>query len=211
MENAQRGPVGLYDPRWEHDACGIGFVARTDGSRSHEVLKLALDALRNLEHRGALDADGKSGDGAGVLTQLPYDLLAAELRELGLTVPAQGDLGLAQCFLPIDVAESQMARRLIEQVLADAGIPLVRWRAVPTNNAALGARALATKPAMWQALVARPESIPAGEAWERALYLARRDIRRAVRARVLAVYLPSFSSRTVVYKGLMAGSQLATF
>ena len=91
------------------------------------------------------------------------------------------------------------------------GIPLLRWRAVPTNNAALGARALATKPAIWQALVARPETIPAGAAWDRALYLVRRDIHRAARERVLAVYLVSCSARTVVYKGLMAASQLDSF
>ena len=204
MDNAHWGPVGLYDPRWEHDACGIGFVARTDRARSHEVLKLALGALCNLEHRGGTDADGKSGDGAGILTQLPYDLLVAELRDLGITPPPIGDLGLAQCFLPVDVAQSQIARRLIEQALQQAGIPLLRWRAVPTNNVALGARALATKPALWQALVARPTTIPAGDAWERTLYLVRRGIRRSARERTLLVYLPSFSSRTVVYKGLMA-------
>ena len=157
MDNAPWGPVGLYDPRFEHDACGIGFIARTDRARSHEVLKLALEALCNLEHRGGTDADGKSGDGAGILTQLPYDLLVAELRELSITPPPIGDLGLAQCFLPVDVAQSQIARRLIEQALQQAGIPLLRWRAVPTNNAALGARALTTKPALWQALVARPD------------------------------------------------------
>ncbi|MDQ5851757.1 MAG: glutamate synthase large subunit, partial [Chloroflexota bacterium] len=211
MEDAPWGPVGLYHPRWEHDACGIGFVARTDGTRSHEVLKLALDALCNLEHRGAINADGKTGDGAGILTQLPYDLLAAELRELGIAAPPPGDLGLAQCFLPVDVGESQRARRLIEQALNAAGIPLLRWRAVPTNNVALGARALATKPALWQALVARPPTIPEGDAWERALYLVRRDIRHAAREHVLAVYLPSFSARTVVYKGLMAATQLDNF
>jgi glutamate synthase (ferredoxin) len=211
MYNAPWGPIGLYDPRYEHDACGIGFVARIDGGRSHEVLKLALGALCNLEHRGGTDADGKSGDGAGILTQLPYDLIASELREVGLAVPPAGDLGIAQCFLPIDVSEWQFARRLIEETLAAAGIPLVRWRAVPTNNMALGARALATKPALWQAIVARPESIPAGDAWERALYLARRDIRRAAGEHAIMLYLPSFSSRTVVYKGLMAGHQVSNF
>ena len=204
-------PIGLYHPRFEHDACGIGFVARTDGARSHEVLKLGLEALCNLEHRGAKDADGKSGDGAGVMTQLPYDIFVSELRELGLPIPAPGDLGVAQCFLPIDVAESQIARKMIEQVLADAGISLLRWRAVPTNNIALGARALASKPALWQALVVRPDHIASGDAWERALYLTRRDIGRIARDRVLHIYLPSFSSRTIVYKGLMAASQLDNF
>ena len=211
MNDAPWGPVGLYHPRYEHDACGIGFVARTDGARSHEVLQLALGALCNLEHRGGTDADGKSGDGAGIMTQVPHDLLVAELRELGLSAPAPGDLGLAQCFLPIDVGQSQIARRLIEQAIQSAGITLLRWRAVPTSNATLGARALATKPALWQALVARPETIPAGDAWERTLYLVRRNIRRLARERTLQVYLPSFSSRTVVYKGLMAANQLANF
>ncbi len=96
MVYAPNQPFGLYDPRWEHDACGIGFVARTDGARSHEVLKLGLGALCNLEHRGGTDADGKSGDGAGIMTQLPHELLAAELREFNLVPPEPGDLGLEQ-------------------------------------------------------------------------------------------------------------------
>src|SRR3712207_6564763 len=155
MDNAPWGPVGLYDPRWEHDACGIGFVARTDGSRSHEVLRLGLEALCNLEHRGATDADGKSGDGAGILTQIPYAFFVQYLQAARLPVPQPGDLAVAQCFLPVQqISES---RALIEKHLEQAGIPLLAWRVVPTNDGRLGFQAMRLKPMIIQAILQRPE------------------------------------------------------
>ncbi len=202
-------PIGLYDPRWEHDACGIGFVAYRDGRATHSVVAMALTALTNLQHRGGTDADGKSGDGAGVLTQLPYALLAAELDAAGRPVPARDALAVAQCFLPADrVAEAQA---LIGRVFSEHGAPVLWWRLVPTDNSLLGARALSTKPACWQALVARPAAVTAGAAWERALYLIRRVIEQRAGAAGLDLYLPSLSSRTIVYKGLLAATALGGF
>ncbi|MDP9312626.1 MAG: hypothetical protein M3R24_17360, partial [Chloroflexota bacterium] len=121
----------LYDPRWEHDACGIGFVTRLNAQPSHEIVEMALEALCNLEHRGAMDADGKSGDGAGVLTQVPYSFFANYLKAVRVDVPAPGDLAVAMCFLPLSqISES---RSLIEKHLEAAGIRLLAWRVVPTN------------------------------------------------------------------------------
>ncbi len=202
-------PIGLYDPRWEHDACGIGFIARRDGRATHDVLAMALTALRNLQHRGGVDADGKSGDGAGILTQLPHALLAEHLTAAGVAVPAQGDLAVAQCFLPPTATEA--ARALIASECNAAGISLLSWRTVPTDNDALGARALASRPVTEQALLLRPDHITAGEAWERKLYLLRRSIEHAAQDAGLSVYLPSLSSRTIVYKGMLAATGVGRF
>ncbi|WP_026370661.1 glutamate synthase large subunit [Kallotenue papyrolyticum] len=199
----------LYDPRWEHDACGIGFVTRLDARPSHEIVELALEALCHLEHRGALDADGKSGDGAGILTQIPYDFFAHYLKRARLDPPAPGDLAVAMCFLPFHHLSE--ARALIEEHLAAAGIPLLAWRAVPTNDGTLGAQAMLLKPVIMQALLARPATIAPAD-WERALYRTRRAIGLEAHRRAMeGFYIASMSSRTIVYKGLMQASQLGVF
>ncbi len=199
----------LYDPRWEHDACGIGFVTRLNGERSHEIVELALEALANLEHRGALDADGKSGDGAGVLTQLPHAFFNAYLKAARVEVPSTGDVAVAMCFFPLDqISES---RALIEKHLAGANIKVLAWRAVPTNDGALGVQAMRLKPMIMQALLQRPEEV-SGNAWERLLYRVRRAIGLEAHGHGLGdLYIASMSSRTIVYKGLMLASQLGTF
>ena len=207
MKHSSSAP--LYDPRWEHDACGIGFVARLDAQPSHDVISMALEALCNLEHRGALDADGRSGDGAGILTQLPYAFFAQYLKAARLSVPEPGDLAVAVCFLPFDhISES---RALFEKHLAEAGIPLLAWRAVPTNDGTLGWQAMRLKPMIMQALLKRPDSIPQAD-WERALYRVRRGIGIEAHARAIAgFYIASMSARTIVYKGLMQASQIDSF
>ncbi|GAC1547730.1 MAG: glutamate synthase large subunit [Herpetosiphon sp.] len=201
--------VGLYDPRWEHDACGIGFIAYRDGRATHAVVEMALTALRNLQHRGGVDADGKSGDGVGVLTQIPYALLADELQATGAPVPARDDLAVAQCFLPDN--DTQRAQTLIDEQIAATGHAPAVWRVVPTNEDALGERARELKPATMQALLTRPMDVAAGAEWERRLYLLRRRIETAAQQQGLAIYLPSLSSRTIVYKGLFAASGLGQY
>ncbi len=199
----------LYDPRWEHDACGIGFVTRLGAQPSHEIVEMALEALCNLEHRGALDADGKSGDGAGILTQIPHEFFAHYLRQSRRAAPEPGDLAVAMCFLPFNHLSE--ARALIEEHLEAAGIPLLAWRNVPTNDGTLGAQAMLLKPVIMQALLGRPASIAAA-AWERALYRVRRAIGIEAHRRALeGFYIASMSSRTIVYKGLMQASQLGNF
>ncbi len=132
-----RDPAQLYDPRFEHDACGVGFVARVNGRDSHDILELALTALSRLEHRGAVADDTRTGDGAGVLTQLPYRLLRRELAAVGLSV-LDTDLALGMLFLPADPDQCTNACSLVEQALAAHHLPLLRWREVPIDPDVLG-------------------------------------------------------------------------
>ena len=208
---SQPGPT-LYDPRFEHDGCGIGFVARTSGEPGHDVLERALEALRNLAHRGAVAADGRTGDGAGVLTQLPHALFAREMAALGLDVPPPGDLAVGMMFFPRDQALTERCRSAVEDSLAPLGLPLLGWRPVPVDESALGERAFATRPHIEQVLVARPPMVGTGEPFERLLYLARKDIEsRARREGLDGFYVPSLSSRTILYKGLFVAAQLPLF
>ncbi len=204
-----RDPARLYDPRFEHDACGVGFVARVTGRDSHDILELALTALSRLEHRGAVADDARTGDGAGVLTQLPRRLLQRELAAAGITV-APTDIALAMLFLPSDPDQCAAACALVEQALASHQLPLLRWRDVPVNPAALGERARSAMPMIRQVIVARPSGLD-DRAFERTIFLARKAMEHSFRHAALPAYVPSFSSRTVVYKGLLLGSHLADF
>jgi glutamate synthase domain-containing protein 2/glutamate synthase domain-containing protein 1/glutamate synthase domain-containing protein 3 len=199
----------LYDPRFEHDACGIGFVARIDGAASHSILAMALEALSNLEHRGAVADDAKTGDGAGVLTQIPRALLLRELAARGLQAdPA--DLALGMFFLPTDTAGCAAAEALIAQALGERELSLLAWREVPIEPEALGERARAAMPCFRQAIIARPPGLDE-VAFERKLFLARKAMEQAFSQHDLAAYVPSLSCRTVVYKGLLLGTNLAQF
>ncbi|HYM70950.1 MAG TPA: glutamate synthase large subunit [bacterium] len=200
----------LYEPRFEHDACGVGFVATT-GGRSHAPLVHALDALANLAHRGAVSADGKTGDGAGVLTQIPHRLFAPDLQRLSVRVSRHSDLGLAMVFLPRDNRKRGRARAIVEDAITREGLVFFGWRQVPVASAALGRDALLTRPEIEQALIGRPDPLSADE-FERTLYLARKVIeRRLLEERIADCSLPSCSHRTVVYKGLCVAPQLPRF
>ncbi|MFV9504158.1 MAG: glutamate synthase large subunit [Oscillochloridaceae bacterium umkhey_bin13] len=204
-----RTDASLYDPRFEHDACGIGFVAQIHGTASHSILSMALEALGNLEHRGAVADDAKTGDGAGVLTQLPHALLLRELRAQGRDAdPA--NLALGMFFLPQDPAEAEVAASIVSDAIAHSGLALLAWRTVPLNPEALGQRAREAMPTIRQAIIVRPAGLP-DLAFERALFIARKSMERAFQTRGLAAYVPSLSSRTVIYKGLLLGTNLAEF
>ncbi|HKX18617.1 MAG TPA: glutamate synthase large subunit [bacterium] len=200
----------LRDARFEHDACGTGFVATTAG-RSHAVLELALNAVGRLTHRGAVSADGKTGDGAGVLTQIPYRLLVPDLYRLGVRPPRHADLGVAMAFLPRDVRGQARARSIIEDVATREGLVFFGWRHVPVALTALGAQAARTRPEVQQALIGRPDRLGA-EDFERALYTVRRLIEQRLDDEgVEGAYLASCSHRTIVYKGMFVAPQLARF
>jgi glutamate synthase (ferredoxin) len=203
----------LYHDRYEHDACGIGFVAQKDGVRSHAVLATALTALCNHAHRGAVAADGKSGDGAGVLTQLPYDLLARHLTADGKTAPEPGDLAAGMVFLPrYNLAHRERARKILEETATEYDMPVVGWRDVPVNGDALGQWAQSLRPYIEQIVLARPAHVPRGAEFERRLYLVRkRATQRAWAESITNLYLPSLSSQTIVYKGLFVAPQLPVF
>jgi len=201
---------GLIDPRFEHDSCGVGFVATTAG-RSHAVLERALEAVANLTHRGAVSSDGKTGDGAGVLTQLPHMLLAPELQRLGARVTRHTDLGVGMVFLPQDPGRQARARAIIEETVLCEGAVLFGWRKVPVAASQLGSEAARTRPQIEQVLVGRPERLGGAE-FERLLYLVRNVVeRRWAEERIEDAYIPSWSHHTIVYKGLFTASQLPRF
>src|SRR5579885_2131311 len=201
----------LYDPRLEHDACGVGFVASISGARGHEILCHALTSVINLTHRGAVDADAKSGDGAGVLTQVPHQLFARELARRELHVKSLDHLGVGMIFLPRDAAGQARGRQLVEEATARRGLRFLGWREVPVDPSVLGEKALSTQPCIEQALVAQGGQL-AADAYERELYLLRKDVEAHAAAEALkTLYVPSFSHRTIVYKGLFVAPQLKGF
>ena len=205
---------GLYDPRFEHDACGIGFVAHIEGKRSHTVVQMALEALGNHAHRGAVADDRKTGDGAGILTQLPYEFFNRELLRLGIEPPPAGDLAVGQLFLfRQDQADRERAKAIIVEVLAELKLEVLTFRSVPVIDEALGRRAAAMRPWMEQVFIRRnPAVCAAGDEFERLLYLARKMmVNRGREQGVQRLYPASLSSRTVVYKGLVLATELAHF
>ncbi len=203
-------PAGLFDAA-ERDSCGVGFVASIDGAPSHEIVRWAVQCVCNVTHRGALSADAKTGDGAGVTTQIPHALFAKVLAQLKAKPVAAGDLGVGVIFLPQAAETAAKAVRLVEQAVKDSGVQFLGWRDVPVDPSVLGDKALKTLPAIRHALMARPSSI-APETFERHLFLVRRRIERAWEREQLAdCYIPSFSCRTISYKGLLVAPQLSLF
>ncbi len=205
---------GMYNPAFERDACGIGFVAHVEGRRNHRTLEMALEALCNHAHRGATADDRKSGDGAGILTQIPYEFFCRELERLGIEPPVASDLAVGQLFLfRQDEDDRALAMQIVRNVLAKLGLKVLTFRNVPVVDSAVGERAAAMRPWMEQVIIQRSASGPAaGDEFERTLYLARKRIaRRARQAGVQRLYIPSLSSRTIVYKGLVQAEELQNF
>ena len=203
---------GLYDPQWEHDSCGVGFIADLSGRPSHRVLDLALESVIDLTHRGAVDADAMTGDGAGVLTQVPRRLFAREAARLGHGDVEPDDIGVAMVFLPHDGPEgSARCQSIIERVIARHGLHWIGWRKVPVQSEVLGEKASTTQPDIRQLLLGRPLGASDLE-FERTLYLARKEIeRRVANEGIGSFYVPSMSHRTIVYKGLFVAPQLRDF
>jgi glutamate synthase (ferredoxin) len=209
--HAASAPDRALDATREHDACGVGFVAHASGVRSHEVVSMALEAVARVAHRGAASTDN-SGDGAGLLTQIPHRLFYRDAYRLGLHLQPGLPFGVGSFFLPRDAQALAQAVTMIESVLAEDGIPFLGWRDVPTNPAALGPTALASCPVIRQVLVGRPALAADEEQWEQALYLARREMERRAEERHLpGFYACSLSCRTIVYKALLTGTQLPAF
>ncbi|MCL4544028.1 MAG: glutamate synthase large subunit [Chloroflexi bacterium] len=212
-----RGPMtgkaqGLYDPFFEHDACGTGFVARVSGSPSHDIVDFALECLVNLTHRGAVDADARTGDGAGILTPLPYTLFRRELAKLGVQLDDPDDLAVGMVFLPRkDPQGNAHTRKIIEDTIRGEGLRVLGWREVPIRPEVLGEKALATLPDIQQVFVGRRAGLAAGD-FERTIYLIRKKIEVAwLKIGITEAYFPSFSSQTIVYKGLFVAPQVRQF
>jgi glutamate synthase (NADPH) large chain len=203
--NAPSSASGLHDQQYEHDACGVGFVARLHAPASHEVVQRALDVLNRMEHRGAEGADPETGDGAGILIQLPDAFLRAEV---GLELPPAGRYGVAMCFLPPREENRPDAVRALEQAVEAQGLWVLGWRDVPVDRDACGKTAAQCAPHVAQLFIGAPEGVADQDALERRLYIARRA---AEDAQVLGFAIPSCSSRTVVYKGMLIAPQLPRY
>ncbi len=202
----------MYNDLKEKDACGIGFVANQSGNRIHEIIKMALQAVTNLTHRGAVAADAKTGDGAGILTQIPEKLFRKELEKLGVHLGSINKFGVGMIFLPRhDRTAHAHGRLLIEKTLQKYSIPLLGWRPVPINFKAIGEKALATLPDIQQVLVGKPAHLT-DNAFEQELYLICKELEHHItEAGLEAFHVASFSHRTIVYKGLLVAPQLASF
>ncbi|MEA2362144.1 MAG: glutamate synthase large chain [Thermoleophilaceae bacterium] len=200
-----RAGHGLYDPTYEHDACGVAFVARLGAPASHEVISRALWALEHLEHRGAEGADADTGDGAGILVQLPDELLRAEAA---FELPQQGRYGVGVCFLPSDEFAREHAERLIAETVEAEGQIVLGWRDVPVDPEHCGTTARAVAPCIRQLFVGANSGIEDQDALERRLYVIRRVIERA---ELPGLAIAGLSSRTVVYKGMLTAPQLSQY
>ncbi len=206
-------PGPLYDPAFEHDACGTGFVVMRNGQPSHRVMALALEALCNHAHRGAVAADGRSGDGAGVLTQLPHKLISRDLAQLGVRTPGAGDVAVAMIFMPLrNLLHRDRSQELFQQAVGEFGLEFLGWREVPIDLDALGEWAISLRPYIVQAFIGRPPALARGDSFERTLYLVRKRATQLCWAEgITNFYVASLSSKTIVYKGLFMAPQLANF
>ncbi|EDP6884756.1 glutamate synthase large subunit [Campylobacter upsaliensis] len=200
--------LGLYDPKNEHDACGIAAVANIRGIASYKVICDALEILMNLEHRGGAGAEENSGDGAGILIQIPHDFF--KTQDLGFELPKKGDYAVAQMFLSPNLDAKEEAKKLFLEGLKEKNLEFLGFRAVPFNPSDLGESALKAIPYFLQAFVKRPAKVAAGLEFERLLYTARRLIEKRA-FNVPKFYFSSFSSRTIVYKGMLLSTQLSDF
>src|SRR6266404_4080638 len=210
---------GLYDPRNEHDSCGIGFVANIRGRKSHDIIARGLQILVNLDHRGAVGADPLVGDGAGCLIQMPDALLRDWAAGQGLTLPPPGHYAVAMCFLPWDERARAIAIEHVESFIGAEGQSLIGWRDVPTDTTGLGTRVVEAMPWISQAVVACSPDIADQDAFERKILTIRKQVLNCVAGlaeqhglpALRDLYIPSFSTRTLVYKGLLLAPQVESF
>jgi glutamate synthase domain-containing protein 2/glutamate synthase domain-containing protein 1/glutamate synthase domain-containing protein 3 len=207
---------GLYDPRFEHDACGVGFVVNIKGRKSHGIIQQALQILLNLDHRGACGCEANTGDGAGILIQPPHEFLKRVAKEAKVTLPAPGEYGVGMVFLPRDRSQRAECEKIFSKIVAEEGQRLLGWRTVPTNNASLGATAKMAEPYMRQVFIGRNSSLADDLAFERKLYVIRKRAETAIRysGKVKGgdfFYISSLSFKTVVYKGMLLTTQLMEY
>jgi len=207
-------PQGLYDPRNEHDACGIGFVANISGEKSHDIILKGIEILINLTHRGACGCDPQTGDGAGVLIQIPHAFFEGECSRLGFPLPSPGEYGVGMVFLPVEPHERMSCEAILEEIVRDEGLTVLGWRDTPVNANTIGRLARSTQPYIEQVFIRRAYGMDA-DALERKLYVIRKRAEKEVSRTDLReksfFYIPSLSCRTIVYKGLLLAPQIANF
>jgi glutamate synthase (ferredoxin) len=206
---------GLYDPAQEHDACGVGFVVDIKGRKSKQIVQDAIQVLLNLQHRGASGCETNSGDGAGILMQVPHRFLAEECHKSNITLPGAGQYGVGLVFLPTDAASREACELMFEQAARAEGQKFLGWRTVPTDNSALGPTARSSQPVLKQVFIGRSPDLVDDMAFERKLYVIRRSVRHHVRQSPVPgrgqFYISGLSARTLVYKGMLNCDQLRDF
>ena len=210
MSHRSPRPSNLYHPQWEHDACGIGAVVNISGRRDHAIIEHGKQVLLNLQHRGAAGADESTGDGAGMLVQIPHKFFVEETDRLGMTIPESGRYGVAMVFLPQDDEVRRRCEETLCQSIVDGGLEILGWREVPTDNGCLGDIARSAEPVVRQLFVGGRKM--ADEALERRLFVVRKRAEHRIRDRFGEAaedfYVASMSCRTLVYKGMFLAPQL---
>jgi glutamate synthase (NADPH/NADH) large chain len=205
---------GLYHPSFEHDACGMGFVVNLSGERSHAIIRQGIEILVNLTHRGACGCDPDTGDGAGLLIQIPHAFFARECAKLGFELPDAGRYGVGMMFLPVDREARLLCEGIVERIAIETGLTVLGWRDTPVHADAIGREARAKQPYIEQVFLGCEAEISQDEL-ERKLYVVRRRAESEIAAGEIRekdfFYSPSMSSRTIVYKGLMLAPQIADF
>ena len=197
----------LYETSFEHDSCGIGAIVSIDGIPSRRIVDDALSIVEKLEHRAGKDADGQTGDGVGILIQISHDFFKAEAKSLGIQLGDERDYGIGMFFFPREKLLRAQAMRMIESIAKKEGLPFLGWRDVPVNEQVLGNRARECMPKIMQCFIARPDGVKKGLDFDRRLYILRRQFEHSQ----LQSYVVSFSSRTIVYKGMFLVKQLRSF
>ena len=212
MQNNYPPAQGLYDPDYEHDSCGVGFVADIKGRKSHAIIENGLEILKKLVHRGACGCEENTGDGVGILLQMPHKFFSRVCRDSKIDLPDYGYYGAALVFLPNDAGQSRQCQGIIEKIIIDEGQTVLGWRNVPTDDSSLGPTAKSGEPTFKQIFVGRSASLKDEAAFERKLYVIRKLAENAIWGSGLSqkdsFYMPSLSYRTFIYKGMLTVSQL---
>ncbi len=207
-------PQGMYHPSYEHDACGIGFVVNIKGEKSHEIIKKGIQILINLTHRGACGCDPDTGDGAGILIQIPHLLFEKECARFGFTLPSPGEYGVGMVFLPVERQQRLQCEGVVERVVREEGLSVLGWRDMEINADAIGRIARQSQPYIEQVFIGRAHGMNEDQL-ERKLYVVRRRAEKEIADLHLPdkgyFYIPSMSCRTIVYKGLLLAPQIAEF
>ncbi|BAV04628.1 glutamate synthase (NADPH/NADH) large chain [Filimonas lacunae] len=203
---------GLYDPSFEHDACGIGFVANIKGNKSHQIISDALTVLENMEHRGACGCENNTGDGAGIMIQMPHEFFFDECIKLGVHLPAYGKYGVGVIFFPKEIRLREECRDIFNRSAEKLGLEILTYRKVPVNTTDIGATALSVEPEMEQVFIACPDHITNPDEFERKLFVLRNyashTINNTVKKDAIGFYVASLSYKTVVYKGQLTSGQV---
>ncbi|HYW36413.1 MAG TPA: glutamate synthase large subunit [Balneolaceae bacterium] len=206
---------GLYQKKHEHDACGIGFVVNKKGKKSHKIIEQALTVLHNLDHRGATGSEVNTGDGAGILMQIPHRFLSYCCEGLDIDLPKPGQYGIGMIFLPPEREDRLACEKVIEKIVKEKGQKVLGWRKVPTDNFYLGKSAIESEPSVRQLFIGRNGNLETQLEFERKLFVIRRRITKAIEDSDLNdkdfFYIPSFSSHTIIYKGMLTSTQLKDF